>query len=314
MTVHLIHFIAVPAVFLMAYLYVRHVDATKPLEKTGEESWKEIQLADCEKRMAGVLSRMRLPLSTMSWSRLQKPSRANLFTVFLPIFAVGFSLLIMGPTFHTAGTADSPVNKWTITGGILTVIACVLGAILEDRDRRRQRLQGYFRDATMRAFLLQGMGRTQEAIAAQEETLRIVPDWDMGWFTLSRLLAENGRFDDSIAAIHHIPDEPDTSFWLRTGELSIHLQKGDFATARALAGYLPDRFPEEPAPHLFSAALHLRDGDEEGALALAEKALGMDESNGYFWLDDDGALRDLATFLQAKGLYEPDTDEDEDAG
>lgn len=311
MTVDLTLIIAVPAVLAAVYFYARRAERRKP--GTGRAGpRREELLADCEKRMADTLSRLKRPLSEMSWHQLQKAEGGGGFVAAILLLAVGCFFLFMGPTLSTEAKAVSPINRWSVGGAALIIAASALGAILAERGRRRQRLRAYFTDATDRAFLLKDMGRMGDAIAAQEETLRTLPDWDMGWFTLSRLLAEAGRHDDALAAIRRIPDEPESAFWLRAGETSIILQKGDLAVARTVADYLSDQFPDEPAPSLFSAAVRLREGKGEEALALAEKAMAIDEAGAHFWLDEDAALRDLAALLQAKGLHEPESDRDKE--
>jgi TolB-like protein/Tfp pilus assembly protein PilF len=140
------------------------------------------------------------------------------------------------------------------------------------------------------ALVLRLAGRTADALATEEQSVRISPEFRNGWSSLIRMLAEDGeteRAREQLARREALLG-PASTRWLQA---IIALETGDVSEARRLAALVRQDVTEAHQSPTHAAFLYARLGDDAAASELLQQAVQSGDpilvSPLYFFLPED---------------------------
>jgi len=140
------------------------------------------------------------------------------------------------------------------------------------------------------ALVLFLLGRTAEALAAEEQAIRISPEFGNAWSTLIRMLVEDGQLDRARTLLAQRASllGARTSRWLQA---FLDQAAGDTAVARELAQQERRDALETNESLTHAAYLCARLGEDAAATELLERAVSVGDpilvSPLYFFLPED---------------------------
>jgi TolB-like protein/Tfp pilus assembly protein PilF len=140
------------------------------------------------------------------------------------------------------------------------------------------------------ALVLRFLGRSTEALATEEQSVRISPEFRNGWSSLIRMLAEEGEVERAreLLAQRAALLGPVSTRWLQA---VLALEAGDLPEARRLAAEVGQDVIEARQSPTHAAFLYARLGDDAAASELLEQAARSGDpilaSPLYFFLPED---------------------------